>query len=205
MGFKCLVSFNQALISKQLWRLLKNPDILMSKVLKSKYYPSCSLWEAQHKTADSWLWSTWLKSRNFLRKGVLQNVGDGCNTSIWSDPWLAGTPNLSPSSGFISDRLKLNKVSDLMCADGSTWDQDLIEQSFSPEEASLILNTPLSRKGQKDLLYWHPHKKGIFTVKFAYSLILASKKTLPILPESSSTKSIEAKGATELADVFRRF
>ncbi|GER50549.1 DNA recombination protein RmuC homolog [Striga asiatica] len=55
-------------------------------------------------------------------------------------------------------KLRLKKVSDLLNADGSSWDKDLIDQSFSPEEASLILNTPLNSRGQRDTLSWHAHK-----------------------------------------------
>ncbi|CAA0807627.1 Unknown protein [Striga hermonthica] len=80
-----------------------------------------------------------------------------------------------------------------MCSDGFTWDQTLIEQTFNPEEAALILNTPLTRRGQKDLLVWHPHKQGLFTVKSAYSLLLASKQVLPTLPESSKANLMESK------------
>lgn len=47
MGFKELESFNQALLAKQAWRLLHFEDILMSQVLKSKYYECSSFMTAQ--------------------------------------------------------------------------------------------------------------------------------------------------------------
>ncbi|GER25059.1 RNA-directed DNA polymerase (reversetranscriptase)-related family protein, partial [Striga asiatica] len=62
-----------------------------------------------HKTTDSWLWNTWLKCRHHLEKGTLQSIDDGKNTSIWSDPWLAGTTNLCPIPIFPSDRQTLKK------------------------------------------------------------------------------------------------
>ncbi|CAA0837934.1 Unknown protein [Striga hermonthica] len=125
--------------------------------------------------------------------GALQHIGDGNTTSIWSDPWLLGIQNRSPSPSFISDRNKLHKVRDLLCADGSTWDKELIEQSFSLEEANLILKTPLSRTGQKDLLHWQPHKHGLFTVKSAYSLSIETTQTPSSAPESSKSNLLESK------------
>ncbi|XP_071923103.1 uncharacterized protein [Coffea arabica] len=38
LGFKDLQGFNKVLLGKQIWRLLTCPNLLMSKVMKAKYY-----------------------------------------------------------------------------------------------------------------------------------------------------------------------
>ena len=38
LGFKDLSSFNQALLAKQGWRLLENPNSVAFKILKVKYF-----------------------------------------------------------------------------------------------------------------------------------------------------------------------
>jgi hypothetical protein len=40
MGFCDLESFNLAMLSKQCWRLLSEPDSLCAQVLRAKYFPS---------------------------------------------------------------------------------------------------------------------------------------------------------------------
>ncbi|EPS65376.1 hypothetical protein M569_09402 [Genlisea aurea] len=50
------------------------------------------------------------------------------------------------------------------------WNVELIQQTFSPHETSMILSLPLSDISTSDELYWHPTTSGLFTVKSAYQL-----------------------------------
>lgn len=45
--------FNDALLAKQLWRLITKPDILMRRVIKQKYFPRSDL--LQTKVVALWL------------------------------------------------------------------------------------------------------------------------------------------------------
>ena len=47
MGFKSFQDFNDALLAKQCWRLVSNPDSLWARVIKARYFPRCSFWEAK--------------------------------------------------------------------------------------------------------------------------------------------------------------
>lgn len=39
LGFRDLECFNKALLEKQGWRLLQQPDSLIAQILREKYYP----------------------------------------------------------------------------------------------------------------------------------------------------------------------
>lgn len=39
VGFKDFVCFNKALLAKQRWRLLHNPNSLAASIIKAKYHP----------------------------------------------------------------------------------------------------------------------------------------------------------------------
>jgi hypothetical protein len=43
LGFRDLHLFNLAMLARQAWRLLTNPDSLCGKVLKAKYFPRTSI------------------------------------------------------------------------------------------------------------------------------------------------------------------
>lgn len=51
MGFRDIVAFNKAMLAKQIWRLVHNPDSLAVRVLKSKYFKNGKVMEvrAGHK------------------------------------------------------------------------------------------------------------------------------------------------------------
>ena len=46
MGLKEIRKFNQALLAKQVWRMIDNPDSLCHKVFKARFFPNCSILEA---------------------------------------------------------------------------------------------------------------------------------------------------------------
>lgn len=77
MGFRDLHSFNLAMLGKQSWRLISNPDFLCAQVLKAKYYPTAIYLQLVRRKAHllhgkaSWLVLILLKEVTF---GVLARV-----------------------------------------------------------------------------------------------------------------------------------
>ena len=65
LGFRDLEKFNEALLAKQLWRILTNPDLLMSKVMKAKYLAQPQHWERDTPRAASWTWKAYLEQENW--------------------------------------------------------------------------------------------------------------------------------------------
>lgn len=55
LEFKDLRTMNEALLAKQILRLLYEPQSLMSRVIKARYFPNQHLFQVQQKEHDSWL------------------------------------------------------------------------------------------------------------------------------------------------------
>ena len=49
LEFKDLCKFNESMLAKQVWRLIRDTDSLFYKVFKEKYFPNCSVFEAKAK------------------------------------------------------------------------------------------------------------------------------------------------------------
>ncbi|XP_030948949.1 uncharacterized protein LOC115972854 [Quercus lobata] len=65
MGFKELQKFNEAMLAKQVWRLLDNNDSLFHWFFKSKFFPNGSILKAKEGNG-SFAWKSLLKGRDVI-------------------------------------------------------------------------------------------------------------------------------------------
>jgi hypothetical protein len=139
MGFRDLHCFNLAMLAKQYWRLIAEPDSLCAKVLRAKYFPSSDILNCQLKKGSSYTWqSIWAGIQPFKR-GYMWRVGDGSQINIWDDPWVPCSPNRKIATR--RGNIVYNKVSELIDVETGRWDEELIRESFWSVDAQNILNT----------------------------------------------------------------
>lgn len=70
LGFRRFINFNDALLAKQCWRFIHEPDSLWAKLLKACYFPYCSFLDAKRGGCASWAWSSLLTGRDLLVWGA---------------------------------------------------------------------------------------------------------------------------------------
>jgi hypothetical protein len=75
MGFKSLSAFNLSMLGKQGWRVMTNPDILISKIYKVKYFPRCDFLDANLGHNPSFVWRSICNSKFILRAGSRWRIG----------------------------------------------------------------------------------------------------------------------------------
>ena len=86
MGFKDFQNFNMALLGKQCWKMLTEPNEFWVKLLKGIYFPNTSFWKASRGARASWAWHSLIEGRKMLEGNVLWQIGDGKKVDIWDDP-----------------------------------------------------------------------------------------------------------------------
>lgn len=77
LGFRDLELFNLALLARQAWRLLQDPESLSARILKVVYFPTTSILEANLGSNPSQIWHAILDGRDVLRQGIIKRIGDG--------------------------------------------------------------------------------------------------------------------------------
>jgi hypothetical protein len=169
LGYRDLECFNMALLTKQGWRLLQEPDTLVAKVIREKYYPNGTFLGAELGRRPSYTWRSIWNSRKLLNEGLFWRVGDGQSISIWGDKWLPKpTPHIiqSPIRSLDSSA----KVCDLLDRDTNWWKIDLIHEIFHKEEAEEICRLAVCPIRNKDRMAWAGNANGEYSVKSGYHL-----------------------------------
>ena len=141
MGFKDLENFNEAMLEKQVWRLLVDRSSFFYRVFSAKYFPSRSIFDTK-VASGSYAWQSIAKARNLVQTGLLWSMGNGRKINIYEDRWLPGGDSaciLSPKNGVASNW----EVAKLLTARGEGWNDQLVEALFLPFEAQRIKSIPV--------------------------------------------------------------
>ena len=133
MGFRNLQAFNLAMLAKQGWRLLSNPDSLCAKVFKARYYPNSDVLNSKLGCSPSYTWRNIFKGLEVIWKGTRWRVGNGRLIHIWEDKWLPSPTTykvISPPKPF--DDFPM--VSALIDENSRRWKVDTLKSLFLPFE-----------------------------------------------------------------------
>ncbi|PNX79951.1 ribonuclease H, partial [Trifolium pratense] len=83
-------AFNMAMVAKQAWNIIQNPNSLAAKLIKAGYFPRSSLLEASLGYNPSFAWRSIWKARQILLRGCRWRIGSGDMIRVMYDPWLLG-------------------------------------------------------------------------------------------------------------------
>lgn len=98
LGFRHLKQFNQALLAKQVWRMISRPDLLLCQVFKSRYFRSVDILNAQLGSSPSFVWRSILWGREIINEGLKWRVANGASISANCRNWISSWMIRAPSS-----------------------------------------------------------------------------------------------------------
>lgn len=168
LGFREIEQFNDALLAKLAWRILKCPHSLLGQILLGKYCNASAFLQATAPQNASHGWRGIMAGKEVLLKGLGWIVGSGENINIWNDPWLATDKPTAPIGPPTAANRNLH-VSDLIHTYSNEWNLSAIREHLPQYEAQ-IRALPLSQFSMVDEWVWLPEKSGVYSTKTGYAL-----------------------------------
>lgn len=193
--------FNLALLARQAWRLLQEPMTLNVRVLKAVYFPDEHFLDAGVGVAPSRIWRAIVDGKDVLKLGLIRRIGTDTSTKIWEMNWLPRDNMLRPLCSLREDPPQF--VSELIDQTTLTWKRDLVQCYFTSMDCDAIFNIPLSTKRLEDFWAWHYEKKGVFSVRSTYRMLVHNKEVTKAWEEQEPGRSDTATEKKEWQDLWR--
>ncbi|KAG7600499.1 Reverse transcriptase zinc-binding domain [Arabidopsis suecica] len=166
LGFRDIQKFNDALLAKVSWRILINPHCLLARVLLGKYSHSTHFLDSTTPNSASHGWRGITIGRDLLKSQLGKIIGNGADTSVWSDPWLSLAYPQSPMGPPPAPAKDL-KVKDLLKPRTAEWNQNLIKEILPGYEKDILFLKP-SQSGATDKWAWLATDSGMYSAKSGY-------------------------------------
>ncbi|XP_030503857.1 uncharacterized protein LOC115719087 [Cannabis sativa] len=117
--------------------------------------------------------------KDTVKLGLRKGIGSGLTVQITTDPWLPILDRASPVPTVPG--LENFTVSSLFQIHSRSWDAEIVNDIFTPDDAATILGIQIKQSVDGDYWYWFAEKNGLYSVRSAYQLMQDQK-----LPPASS-------------------
>lgn len=149
LGFQNLYGFNIALLGKQLWKIMQNPDSFVTRVYKARYFPDSHVLRASKGKNPSFIWSGLVTANDELKAGFRWILGDGNEIIASKDPWLRKKQNFRVEYDPLYEG-RHEVVSSFFSHTQRTWNESLVREKFLNQDAEAILAVHIPQHGNKD-------------------------------------------------------
>ncbi|CAN0853040.1 Putative ribonuclease H protein At1g65750, partial [Linum grandiflorum] len=145
-----------------------NPDALVSRVFKAKYFPRGDFLSAGLGNRPSYVWRSIHAAQMVVGEGCRWRLGDGRSVKVFSEPWLREEQNCYLDT---VPSLQLNDltVHDLLVPNLRIWDEHLLTLLFCDRDIQAIRSMPPPADVEvDDVRIWRFEKRGEYSVRSAY-------------------------------------
>ncbi|XP_074376703.1 uncharacterized protein LOC141718222 [Apium graveolens] len=170
LGFRCMYGYNLALLGKHVWNFLKNPESLVARIFKARYFPDKYVLEAQKGSNASFIWSGICAAKDEFYRGFKWVLGDGLNIDIFTDQWLRGKSYYKVDTDH-THNTRIDKVCEFFRPYGKQWDEAKVTQTFHDGDARCILNTRIPQNQIQDRVAWLHTKDGQYSLRINSCLV----------------------------------
>ncbi|XP_026422818.1 uncharacterized protein LOC113318757 [Papaver somniferum] len=166
LGFRKSELNNLAMLARNAWKIIENPNFLLGTVLKARYFPKTDFLNTTCPDNCSWTWRCLHTIKEMIKPFISWIVGDGKFIDPWCDKWIptlgSATPNpLVPPDPSV-------KVSYFIDDSIRSWNLVKLNTHFDDAFVQKIITIPLSQLCNPDRSAWEFSKNDSFSSKSAY-------------------------------------
>ena len=126
--------------------------------------------EVVESSHGSYAWKSILHGSDVIKHGTCWRIGNGKDVQIWQHTWLPRKHPTRVQSPML-EGWEETTVNVLINEDSQTWNEQLIDGLFVPEEAKLVKRIPLLRHPVNDKLFWQWTQSGTYSCKSGYQFL----------------------------------
>ena len=148
--------------------MINEPNALWVRMLKGLYYHDKTIMEVGKGARASWIWSSLIEGRNFIKEKMLWQVVGGKDVSIWRDIWVPGLGGQKLRAPGLVDCEVPERVEEIIDREKGEWNLEAIENWLTGEEKQAIEVIPVSEQEGEDRLIWSYNSSRVYTVNSGY-------------------------------------
>lgn len=199
MGFRKL--FNLALLAKQGWRLLQEPNTLSAMILKAVYFPQGDFLTADIGSRPSQIWRSILEGRDVLKQGVIRIIGNGQTTNIWNDNWIPRDSTMRP---VVQSPQGPVLVAELIDPVNKVWREDVLAEHFIAWDSEAIQRIAIPTTDFPDCWAWSQEWSGSFSVRSAYRMLVRTRNRREAWLEGTAASSDPMKEEKAWSNLWKQ-
>ena len=201
LGFRDIEMFNLALLARQAWRVMQEPNSFSARILKAVYYPEGDFLDAEAGSNPSRVWRAIVEGKGVLAQGIIRRIGTGESTRIWDMNWLPRDGMMRPLCCTSDNPPQM--VGDFIDSTSARWSMQLLKRFFTPLDIEAIANIPLCTDGKEDFWAWQYEWTGVFSVRSAYRMLVQRKEVNTAWLESKAGRSDTISVIKEWTNLWR--
>ncbi|KAJ8433802.1 LOW QUALITY PROTEIN: hypothetical protein Cgig2_025965 [Carnegiea gigantea] len=158
LAFCDFAASSDALLAKQLWRLVRDDRSLVARLLRAQYYSHGDVLQADLGFKPSFTWRSIWGVHEIVAKGARWLVGSGESIGVWTSRWILRPFSFRPSQP--NNHVDIYAtVAQLIDKENGGWREEMVREWFLTCDVDYILQIPHCE----------------FTVKSAYHVVRSLK------------------------------
>ncbi|XP_026450742.1 uncharacterized protein LOC113350848 [Papaver somniferum] len=143
LGLRKFELNNLAMLARNAWKLIENPDCLLGSVLKVKYFPKIDFLNAKCPSVCSWTWRCLHTIKEMIKPFISWIAGDGKFIDLWCDKWILNLGSATPNPLVPTDpRVKVSYFIDV---ESRSWNIDRLNTHFDDASVQKIISILISQ------------------------------------------------------------